>query len=340
MDHKEVAFISDKKDDPLVSVIVPAYNSADVIGETIEGILQQTYRNMEVIIIDDASTDATREVILSYQDKRIKPIFLDKNRNVCHAANVGLQAAFGKYVAMSGHDDLWKKDKLRRQIQFLEDHPTYSVCFTWADIIDENGNKINQKWNRLYQLFHSDNLSRNQWVRKLLLEGNSFCAASACVRSELFQKTGYFRYGLLQLQDYDLWLRLLLEGPVYVLQENLTLYRRFDKAGRNLSEINPKTTVRNINEVQWIVYDIIDRLSDEDFSEIFKEEFGGSKVKSKKEILCEKAILLWAAGNFFYEKYFIELLEDEECRSILEEKYHITLQDFYELNSKGRKICS
>lgn len=326
--------LKEEREMPLVSVVVAVYNGENVIRETLDSILQQTYRNIEVIVIDDASTDNSKKIIESYKDSRIKAIFLEKNHNICYAGNLGFQKATGKYVAIAGHDDVWKQDKLEKQISFLEEHPNYSVCFTWVDIIDEKGNLNSAKWRELYKKFCSDNLEWNQWSRKLITEGNYFCAPSACIRREFLEKTGYYRYALVQLQDYDLWIRLLSEGPVYVLQEKLTYYRRFNEAGRNLSTISMETQNRDIHERQWIQDSYIGKLSTEKFIQVFSQDMKNLDARSDKEILCEKAFLLWKLENCFAEKWFIELLEDEECRKIFAEKYQFELKDFYEMNTK------
>lgn len=326
--------LKEEREMPLVSVVVAVYNGETVIRETLESILQQTYRNIEVIVIDDASTDNSREIIASYHDPRIKAIYLEKNHNICYAGNVGFQQATGKYVAVAGHDDVWKQDKLEKQISFLEEHSAYSVCFTWVDIVDENGNLNNVMWNGLYKKFCGDNMKWNQWSRNMLVDGNCFCAPSACIRREFLERTGYYRYALVQLQDYELWLRLLTEGPVYVLQEKLTYYRRFNEAGRNLSAISMETQNRDRHEIQWIQDTYIEKLSTEKFIQVFHQDMKNPDARSEKEILCEKAFLLWKLRNCFAEKRFIELFEDEEFRTILEEKYQFELKDFYKMNTQ------
>lgn len=83
--------------------------------------------------------------------------FSGKNRHVCYAGNEGFKLACGKYVAVIGHDDVWETDKVEKQITFLEEHPTYNLCFSWADIIDENGQNRNRENKELYQRFCSGN---------------------------------------------------------------------------------------------------------------------------------------------------------------------------------------
>lgn len=321
-------------EEPLVSVVVSVYNGEDVIENTIDSILKQSYHNIEVIVVDDASTDSSREKISAYKDTRIKKIFLKENHHICYSGNIGFTSASGKYIAVIGHDDCWQKDKLEKQISFLEEHPSYGLCFTWVNIIDEQNNIRNIENFRDYKMFCNHNFKKEYWSRKLINDRNVFCAPSACIRSEVLKQTGYYRYGLVQLQDYDLWLRIVGKTEIYNLQERLTNYRRFLQPGRNLSEQSENTWVRDEHEIQWIHETYIEKISEEDFCRIFQDDMKNKKACSKKEIVCEKAFFLWNKGNCFAEKWFIDLLEDEECREILEREYNFKLTDFYKMNAK------
>lgn len=319
--------------EPLVSVIVPVYNGESFIKETINSILNQTYKNLEIIIIDDCSSDASRDIIDSYDDERIRKIYLKKNRNVCYSGNVGFREATGKYVALIGHDDIWKPEKIKKQVSFLEEHPQCSVCFTWADIIDEDFRIANRENSGLYNLFSTDNHSQSMWNQKLFCGGNVFCAPSACIRMTCLRNVGVYRYALVQLQDYDLWMRLATSGSFYVLQEKLTFYRRFSQEGINLSSISDATRNRHFHEEQWIKSNYLKNLSEKQFVNYLGDYMKNPNAITEKEIACEKAFMLWNIGNCFAEKWFIEILEDEECRDILEEKYSFELKDFYRMNT-------
>ncbi len=327
--------LREEKEEPLVSVIIAVYNGENFVGETITSVLNQTYQNMEIIILDDASTDQSRDVILSFKDSRIRTIFCDKNHNICYTGNIGFREAKGKYIALIGHDDLWAPDKLEKQVTFLEEHPAYSGCFTWADIIDENRKIINKKYEHLYRCFCSDNKPTNQWLKRLFLYGNFFCAPSACIRKELLDKAGQYRYALLQLQDYDLWMRLFKLGPVFIWKEKLIYYRRFNDENKNLSRKSEPMMWRGTRERQYIQSNWLAGLSVEQFFEIFGHDMRNPDACTGKEALCEKAFLLWKRRNLFAVQWFMELLEDEECRRVLSEKYDFELQDFYEMNAEN-----
>lgn len=336
MDSRRVyeCLLKEDREEPLVSVVIPIYNGEKVLEAALDSILNQTYRNIEVIVVDDASTDSSKKKILAYKDSRIKTFFLKKNHHVCYAGNVGFENASGKYVALIGHDDLWREDKLEKQISFLEEHPSYGLCFTWVNIVDEHDQEVNQENYGIYRTLNADNLGAKRWNRKLIVDNNSFCAASACIRTEVLKRTGYYRYALVQLQDYDLWIRMLSETEIYILQERVTRYRKFTEKGKNISEISTETMARDSHERQWIHDTFIRNLPTEKFVQIFSEDMKNANAHSEKQVLCEKAFFLWNKGNCFAEKWFIELLEDSECREIFEKEYQFELKDFYQMNTK------
>lgn len=322
------------KEEPLVSVVIAVYNGHNTIGDTLDSVLNQTYKNLEIIIVDDASTDNSREIIANYEDSRIKCIYLKENQHICYAGNIGFQHAKGKYVALIGHDDIWRENKLEQQVTFMEEHPSYSVCFTWADIIDGNKDVVNMTFDWLYRKFRGNNYKQDYRIRKLIFEDNHLCAPSACIRRDFLERTGYYRYGLVQLQDYDLWIRLLCEGPIYILQNNLTFYRRFIEGGKNLSAVNMEAMNRARHEKMWIQDTFVSKVPAEDFARIFRNDLKNPQACEEKEILCEKAFLLWSLRNCYAGKWFIDLLEDEECRLIFKEKYGFKLTDFYKINGQ------
>ena len=130
---------------PLVSIVTPVYNGEKTIGKTIESVINQTYDKFEMIIVDDLSNDKTVDIIKKYQkeDDRIKLFILDKKGGASGARNFAIKKATGKYVAFLDGDDLWKKDKLEKQVKFMEDNNIY---FSYTDYcyIDNDGNDLKQ----------------------------------------------------------------------------------------------------------------------------------------------------------------------------------------------------
>ncbi len=127
----------------LVSIIMPTYNCAKFIKETIESVLNQTYENWELVIVDDCSNDNTEEIVESFNDKRIKYHKLEKNSGAAVARTTAMKMAIGNYMAFLDSDDLWKKEKLEKQLEFMKKN-NYNFTCTAYEQIDEEGNKLNK----------------------------------------------------------------------------------------------------------------------------------------------------------------------------------------------------
>lgn len=332
-------FWTEKKEQPLVSVCVAVYNAGGFLQETLESVLNQTYTNIEFLVVDDCSTDNSRDVITSWQkkDNRVKPVFMESNSNVCAAVNAGFERAKGTYVAIIGHDDVWRPDKLEKQVAFLEEHPDTGACFTWGEVIDENQTIVSKKNCLIYQAMNADNNSAENWLRRMILDKSNWaCAPSVCIRKVILEQVGYYRYGLVQLQDYELWLRILCDSSIYILQEKLTWYRRFTEQGKNLSNLpaTEGTVNRLMHEMWWSVFHTVEKMTDEKFLQTFADELRWKEASSHEAVLCEKAFLLWNLGGSRAESYFINLLENAKCRDVLEKEYHFTPNDFYVMNKE------
>jgi teichuronic acid biosynthesis glycosyltransferase TuaG len=130
----------------MVSIITPSYNSEKFISDTIQSAQNQTYSNWEMIIVDDCSTDRTVEIIQKFidNDTRIQLIKLNKNSGTGIARNIALQEASGRYIAFLDSDDLWKPEKLSKQIDFMETN-NLPFTFSFYDLIDEDGKSLNKR---------------------------------------------------------------------------------------------------------------------------------------------------------------------------------------------------
>ncbi|MCI8465867.1 MAG: glycosyltransferase family 2 protein [Lachnospiraceae bacterium] len=128
--------------DPLVSVIMPAYNGEKYIGEAIESVLNQTYGNLELIVVEDKSTDATPDLIRRYQDSRIRLYFNDRNQGIAYSTNLGIEKSRGKYIALLDDDDIALERRLEWQVDFLEKHEEIDVLGGRSALIDKDGNFI------------------------------------------------------------------------------------------------------------------------------------------------------------------------------------------------------
>lgn len=130
-------------DNELVSIIMPTYNCAKFIGETIKSVIAQTYSNFELIIVDDCSKDNTKDVVNSFDDERIKYYQLEKNSGAAVARTTAMNMAKGKYMAFLDSDDLWMENKLEHQLKFMKDN-NYNITCTAYEQVNEDGESLNK----------------------------------------------------------------------------------------------------------------------------------------------------------------------------------------------------
>lgn len=319
-------------DRPLLSVVMPVYNGEKTVANSIESVLNQTYDNLELIIVDDASTDKSRDIINSYSDNRVKKIFLDKNQHICVASNTGFRQAQGKYIGLIGHDDIWEAFKSEKQLAILEENEDISFCSSDMLVIDENDNILDE-WeiylhenDRIYE-----GISREECLFWMLTSGNHIYAPTVVIRKSCMDNVGLYRNALVQTQDYDLWLRLLTVGRVHAINEKLTRYRQFSDKTSNLSSPSVETTTRIEHEMQYSRYNVIVNMDNSLFLQVFKDYIRG-RAQNDNEIMCEKACILASLENCFFTKLYIDLVENDECRIYLENECNFGLKNFYEYN--------
>ena len=196
----------------LVSIIMPSYNTGKFIQETINSVKNQTYNNWELIIVDDGSTDNTDEVVRAIKDDRIKYIKNKVNKGAAISRNIALREAKGKWIAFLDSDDLWKEDKLEKQIKFMEDN-NYYFSYTNYIEIDENSN------------FNGRKITGPQKITRIGMF--NYCWPG-CLTVMYDSK----RIGLIQIEDirknndYAMWLKACKKADCYLLNEELAMYRK------------------------------------------------------------------------------------------------------------------
>lgn len=201
---------------PTVSVIVPAYNVENTIVETIHSIQAQTFSNFELIVINDGSTDNTVEVVSQIEEPRLK-VFSYENGGLPVARNRGIQRATGEFITFIDADDLWKPDKLERQLQALREHPEAGVAYSWTAFIDENSDFL-FAWKPLY--FEGD-VYPQLLVRNFISSGSNIM-----VRRQFIEAAGEFDPSLKSVEDWDYYLRLAALCPFALVPDYQILYRR------------------------------------------------------------------------------------------------------------------
>ncbi|MFA7677230.1 MAG: glycosyltransferase [Candidatus Omnitrophota bacterium] len=197
-----------------VSVIIPAYNKAELTVETVESVLAQTYGNTEIIVIDDGSTDNTKVKLEPYLD-RIKYVY-KKNGGACSARNLGISIARGQYIGLLDCDDLYLPEKIELSVNYLEDHPDFGFVHSAAYFIDEKG--------KILRTFSSGD-NRCSWIGKKLLLKNFICNSTVVAKKSCFEKSGVFDEEIFTPADWDMWLRLAENYKTGYIDKPLTMYR-------------------------------------------------------------------------------------------------------------------
>lgn len=329
---------------PKISVLMVNYNHELHLPLSIESVLSQTYQNFEFIIVDDGSTDSSREIIKNYADKdsRLKYYFLEKNCHICHATNFGFRKVTGEYLARIDSDDLWYPDKLQKQLDFMQNTPNCQVCFSWIDLIDEDGNDINSHERDLYNLFNSSHPSRQEhWLEFFFIHGNCLSHPSVLMKTEIQKEIGLFNPAYRQTHDFDYWIRIAKKYPIFVMEEKLTIMRRFlSSSTLNTSSTTEIDTTRYLNEYLLIRRHFFENMNPSLFIRTFQSYFRKPDASTPEELLCEQAFLL---GDCMYGgkpnpilglMKLEELLSQPQTADVLAGTYHFTPISYYGVNSQ------
>ena len=198
---------------PLISVLLPVYNAELFLKEAIDSVLDQTYANFELIIINDGSVDGSENIIFSFDDKRIRYVKNDENLGITKTLNKGISLAQGKYIARMDADDICLPCRLMKQFLFLEQHQDIGLCGTWIDTINER-NEITGK---------VINQTKPEFIKIHLLFSTPIAHPSVFARAELLKENLYD--DVLFAEDYDLWCRLSTKSKLANIPEFLLYYR-------------------------------------------------------------------------------------------------------------------
>jgi glycosyltransferase involved in cell wall biosynthesis len=229
--------------EPRVSVIIPTYNRAEFIAETVESVLDQTYQNMETIVIDDGSTDNTRDVLRKYQDK-IDYIYQDRSER-SKARNEGFRHSKGDYIAFLDSDDVWLPAKLEKQVQILDETPDMGLVYTDVEFIDEKGNVYDGEacWDTpARKVLYEDLMTHNVITGSL---------SAIMVRRECLDKVGLFDESMTICEDLDLYRRIARYYKFHKIDLQLVKIRiHRDNTQRNPSAMAKgwETTIHKILE--------------------------------------------------------------------------------------------
>jgi len=205
--------------DGLVTVIIPAYNRVNYIEQAIKSVLGQTYKNVELIVVDDGSTDGTYNVLENYHDQLIL-LTHDKRENKGQSAsiNLGLKQAKGEFIAILDSDDYWELNKLEVQVAYLNKNPSIGLLYT-------NGYGVNESGEIIYP-YHKDNHIETNDPNRVLVDCYLALPVNSLVRKKIYDEVGGFNEDYRAAQDHDMLIRIAEKTNLAYLPDFLFYYRR------------------------------------------------------------------------------------------------------------------
>lgn len=206
--------------EPLISIIMPTYNQAQFIREAIVSALNQTRKDLELIVVDNYSTDGTEQAVASFADERLRYYKFSNNGIIAASRNYGIKQGKGRYVAFLDSDDVWYADKLAQQMDVLEQDERCQMVFCRFQVSDANG-RLQER------IMGPKNFRMNGYIYHKLIRYNFIVCSSVIVRKGILDKVGCFdeRKDLTCAEDFDLWLRITRNNRVVFLPRVLGTHR-------------------------------------------------------------------------------------------------------------------
>ena len=227
---------------PKVSVVIKSFNHAAYVDRAIQSVLDQTFQDFEIVVIDDGSQDGTPDVIRRFTDSRISFEASDENRGISITMNALIRRARGEFIAILNSDDFFFPEKLAKQVQFLDRNPEIGAVFSLPKVVDEREVRITG-WRSFLYPFQDTRASCAQYLERFFFHGSFLCAPTAMVRRSTYDKVGPYDPRFANLLDFDMWVRLCMVEQIHVIQEELSAFRiRDDK--RNMSALRRDTILR------------------------------------------------------------------------------------------------
>lgn len=210
-----------KKSNITISVVIPTYNSSSTLVRALESVFNQTYKPLEIIVVDDGSTDDTREILASYIEQGLITYEYQNNAGCGRARNNGIARARGTHIALLDADDFWHNEKLARQVEVFQNHSETLVCYTESYIVDPYHKIV---WDLVRTIRTKP---RSGWIAKYFVINNMVLPSSTLIPKIAFDQVGGFceQYDLMMVADLDMWLKLAPLGKFYACDRPLTFYQ-------------------------------------------------------------------------------------------------------------------
>jgi glycosyltransferase involved in cell wall biosynthesis len=316
---------------PLVSVNLVTYNHERCVGEAIRSVLRQTVSDLELVVVDDGSTDGTPRVVAGFDDPRVVPV-RQENQGPGAATNRGLAACRGRYVALMTGDDVCHPDRLESQ---LEAHArTGGVVFSDVDYIDEEGRPL-EECHFPKGFFDIPPMSQAEILRRFFDRGNFIHTVTTFAEAEVLRGTGPVDPLLYQLADYEWLLRLVKRHPFTFLRRPTLSYRVRAGAG-NLGAPTSGRVLRHANDLYLVLRRFFDGVPPDLFREAFGDRFVCPDSRTPLELACEQAFLYarhpqFPPARLIGVERLHALMHDEAAAPVLRERFGLTAPRFADL---------
>lgn len=283
----------------MVSVIIPTYNRHAFLADAIDSVLAQTYTDLEVIVVDDGSTDSTALMVKERfgPDPRVR-YFYQNNAERCVARNRGIAESRGEFLAFLDSDDLWLPSKIEKQVRLFADNPDVGMVYSWWSDIDVDGNHLQDNgWMGMEGQTHG-------LIFRQLLQGNILSLATSVVRRSVINDVGGFTLnpGLLCFEDWELWTRISYKHRIEFVPEPLALLRTHP--GNTRKAVTPQVYSEYLGETFRYVdkqdASTVGRLACQFYMDMFRDLISKSNREDAKDCLI-RALRLGLPHRFVLE---------------------------------------
>lgn len=226
-----------KENSPLVSIVIPVHNGEKYIKESIDSCLGQTYKNIEIIVVDDKSEDNTLNILKDYGD-RITTVPVEKQNGLGNVINIGIRKSKGKYIARMDADDIMYPTRIEKQVEYLESHPSCVAIGGQIDIIDENGNITG----------HREYAVEDKDIKKNLFLFQPFAHPAVTLRRSTLEEIGLYPENIWKVEDVKLFLILSTKGEFHNLEDTVLKYRmtfKTESQSKMLDHFKKTNDIRN-----------------------------------------------------------------------------------------------
>lgn len=310
---------------PTVSVIMATYNHANFVKQAIESVLFQENVDFEFLIADDGSQDATRDVVSTVIDPRIKFFPNTENRGACIVTNELIERSSGEFIALINSDDYWtSSDKLSYQVEIMRKNPELGACFGRAKFVDKEGKSITTL--PFGNVFNQQNRTQGQWLRHFFDLGNCICHPTMLIRKSCYEELGMYDNRLRQLPDFDMWVRLIKHYDIFISDRELINFRILP--GENASSQTPSNGVRTMNEHMIIAENFFKDVSKDILIDGFSDRLLIKDIPTDKHFEIEKVRLYLDYNQWLSRPYQIvalsklyRLLSDPILNDIMSVEY-------------------